>query len=181
MCVDGVAHPLITAATGWPAGATAAAFSADLLISALAGIHVGRILDHRGPRTVMTTGSLIGTASPTLVATAPTWQCSRQAGYWPGSPWRPPSTSPPLLQATATTDRWGTAHYGRLSGLLAALNTAVTALAPLAGAALAVPLGGYPALLAVLAVLSVLGAASALGSAPTGRTRTSHERVRPKA
>jgi MFS family permease len=74
-----------------------------------------------------------------------------------------------LLQATAITDRWGTAHYGRLSGLLAAPTTAVAALAPFAGAALAVPLGGYPALFAVLAVLSALGAATALGSAPRRR------------
>ncbi|GAA4944206.1 hypothetical protein GCM10023238_07790 [Streptomyces heliomycini] len=49
-----------------------------------------------------------------------------------------------LLQATAVTDRWGTAHYGRLSGLLAApATTAGRAMAPFAGAALAAPLGGY--------------------------------------
>ncbi len=43
-----------------------------------------------------------------------------------------------LLQATAITDRWGTTHYGRLSGLLAAPATTAAALAPFAGAALAV-------------------------------------------
>lgn len=35
-----------------------------------------------------------------------------------------------LLQATAITDRWGTTHYGRLSGLLAAPATTAAALAP---------------------------------------------------
>ena len=49
-----------------------------------------------------------------------------------------------LLQATAVTDRWGTAYYGRLNGVLSAPSTLATALAPWAGAALAVPLGGYP-------------------------------------
>ena len=42
-----------------------------------------------------------------------------------------------LLQATAVTDRWGTAAYGRLSATLAAPITVVGALAPFAGAALA--------------------------------------------
>ncbi len=51
-----------------------------------------------------------------------------------------------LLQATAVTDRWGTTHYGRLSGLLGAPSHAAAALAPFAGAVLAGPLGGYPAL-----------------------------------
>ncbi|MFF1291716.1 MULTISPECIES: MFS transporter [unclassified Streptomyces] len=69
-----------------------------------------------------------------------------------------------LLQATAVTDRWGTAQYGRLSGLLAAPATIASALAPLAGAALAGPLGGYPALFAMLALASTAAALMALGS-----------------
>lgn len=51
--------------------ATTAALSGALLISDLAGIRVGRILGHRGPRTVMTCGSILGTMSLLLVATAP--------------------------------------------------------------------------------------------------------------
>ncbi|TQK44342.1 putative MFS family arabinose efflux permease [Streptomyces sp. SLBN-118] len=66
-----VLNPAITAATGWPAGATTAAFSAALLVSALAGIYVGRILDRRGPRTVMTAGSILGVLSLLIVAAAP--------------------------------------------------------------------------------------------------------------
>ena len=70
-----------------------------------------------------------------------------------------------LLQATAVTDRWGTSHYGRLSGILAAPVTVASAVAPFAGAALAAELGGYPALFLVLAGISlgagVLAAASA--------------------
>ncbi|MFE7896644.1 MFS transporter [Streptomyces sp. NPDC057424] len=66
-----VLNPQITAATGWPAGATTAAFSLGLVVSALAGIRVGRILDRRGPRAVMTIGSAIGATSLLVVATAP--------------------------------------------------------------------------------------------------------------
>ncbi len=46
-----------------------------------------------------------------------------------------------LLQATAVTDRWGTTHYGRLSGLLGAPAHIAGAPAPWAGAALAGPVG----------------------------------------
>ncbi|MGW2125681.1 MFS transporter [Streptomyces sp. NPDC001758] len=66
-----VLNPQITAATGWSAATTTAAFSAALLVSALAGIRIGRILDARGPRTVMTAGSVIGTASLVVIAMAP--------------------------------------------------------------------------------------------------------------
>ncbi|MEU9916165.1 MFS transporter [Streptomyces sp. NPDC051001] len=61
-----------------------------------------------------------------------------------------------LLQATAVSDRWGTTHYGRLSGLLSAPVTIASALAPFAGAALAGGLGGYPALFGLLAGISVI-------------------------
>jgi hypothetical protein len=69
-----------------------------------------------------------------------------------------------LLQATAVTDRWGTAHYGRLSGLLAAPATTAAALALFAGAALALPMGGYPQMFGALAVLSFLASLIALGT-----------------
>lgn len=69
-----------------------------------------------------------------------------------------------LLQATAVTDRWGTTHYGRLSGILAAPVTIASALAPFAGAALAAELGGYPALFAVLAGISIGAAVLAAAS-----------------
>lgn len=66
-----VLNPQITAQTGWSAGATMAAFSAGLVVSALAGIRVGRMIDQRGPRGVMTAGSLLGTVSLAIVASAP--------------------------------------------------------------------------------------------------------------
>lgn len=66
-----VLNPQITAATGWPAGATTAGFSLALVVSALAVIRVGRILDRRGPRAVMTIGSVLGVVSLLIVAAAP--------------------------------------------------------------------------------------------------------------
>ncbi len=63
--------PRITASTGWSTTATTAAFSVALLVSALVGIPVGRLLDHRGPRAVMTTGSVVGVLGLLIVAAAP--------------------------------------------------------------------------------------------------------------
>jgi MFS family permease len=359
-----VLNPQIIHATGWPAAATTAAFSAALLVSAIAGIRVGRIIDHRGPRTVMTAGSVLGVLSILIVAAAPNlavfvagwllaglsmaatfyqpafaaitrwWapdhiraltivtlagglastvfapttaalaeQLSWRATYavlalvlavvtvpahafalkapWPKAPPAPAhitggadavARSRPfwmlaaaltfsafavsavvvalvplllergysttaaawalglggagqtlgrtlyatlarrtgtttrtialialgalttaalalvpgpyallvalsvaagmvrgnltLLQATAITDRWGTTHYGRLSGLLAAPTTAASALAPFAGAALAAPLGGYPHLFGLLALIAGLAAPVTFGTTP---------------
>ncbi|MGW7451860.1 MFS transporter [Streptomyces sp. NPDC054787] len=70
-----------------------------------------------------------------------------------------------LLQATAVTDRWGVARYGRLSGLLTAPASLAAALAPFAGAALAGALG-HPRLFLVLAALSLAAAALSLGATP---------------
>ena len=79
-----------------------------------------------------------------------------------------------LLQATAVTDRWGTTHYGRLSGLLAAPATIASAVAPFAGAALAGPLGGYPGLFTALALTSAAAALFAAGGTPSSPQHHAH-------
>ncbi|MFI8515799.1 MFS transporter [Streptomyces sp. NPDC085460] len=66
-----VLNPQITAATGWPASTTMAAFSLALVVSGIAGIRVGRIIDRHGPRAIMTAGSVTGALSLTVVALAP--------------------------------------------------------------------------------------------------------------
>ncbi|QQQ73536.1 MFS transporter [Saccharothrix sp. 6-C] len=71
-----------------------------------------------------------------------------------------------LIQATAITDRWGTAHYGQLSGILQAPLNVTAAVAPWAATALAGTLGGYPAVFTVLAALGVVAAAVSLKSVP---------------
>lgn len=62
----------ITTDTGWPLSTVTAAFSTGLVVSALAGIPAGRVLDRHGPRVVMTTGSLLGVPALLGIATAPT-------------------------------------------------------------------------------------------------------------
>jgi MFS family permease len=61
----------ITVATGWSATATVGAFSTGAVVSALAGLAVGRLIDSRGPRPVMTTGSVLGVGALLGVAAAP--------------------------------------------------------------------------------------------------------------
>ncbi len=74
-----------------------------------------------------------------------------------------------LLQATSISDRWGSVHYGRLSGVLAAPATFASALAPWAGAALAEALGGYPGVFLGLAGVAALAAVLFLGSVPAAK------------
>lgn len=62
----------ITADTGWALSTVTAAFSTGLVVSALAGIPVGRWVDRHGPRAVMTAGSLLGVPALVGIATAPT-------------------------------------------------------------------------------------------------------------
>ncbi|HEV2784327.1 MAG TPA: MFS transporter [Actinophytocola sp.] len=70
-----VLAPGITADTGWSATMVTAAFSLGQIVLALAGIWVGRLLDRRGPRPVMTSGSVLAVPALVLVATAgsPHW------------------------------------------------------------------------------------------------------------
>jgi MFS family permease len=72
-----------------------------------------------------------------------------------------------LLQATVVADRWGTTHYGTLSGLFSAPITAAAALAPWGGTALAELTGSYPAMYWLLATLVAMGAALAAISSRT--------------
>ncbi|WP_460958991.1 MFS transporter [Parasphingorhabdus pacifica] len=66
--------PSITERTGWSIPAVTWAFTLSQIVSGLAGIAVGRWLDRRGPRAVMTGGSVL--AVPTLIgiAYAPTYE-----------------------------------------------------------------------------------------------------------
>lgn len=66
-----VLSPAIAADTGWPASATVGAFSAALVIAAIAGIPLGRVLDRHGPWAVMTGGSVLAGLGVVGVATAP--------------------------------------------------------------------------------------------------------------
>lgn len=68
-----VLAPTIVRDTGWSPVAVTTAFSAGSLLGAAAGIPMGRILQRRGPRLVMTLGSLLGAVAIAGVALAPTF------------------------------------------------------------------------------------------------------------
>ncbi|MQA83808.1 MAG: MFS transporter [Streptosporangiales bacterium] len=61
----------VTRDTGWSTATAMGAFSTGALTSAVAGVGVGRLLDARGPRLVMTSGSVLGVAAVIAIAGAP--------------------------------------------------------------------------------------------------------------
>jgi MFS family permease len=71
-----------------------------------------------------------------------------------------------LLQATAVTERWGSTHYGQLSGVLSAPVMLATATGPWIGAALASVLGGYAPMFLALGGIGALAAIISLASIP---------------
>ena len=68
-----VLAPVISADTGWSPTAVTTAFSVGSLTGALAGIAAGRLLQRRGPRLVMTAGSLVGAGAVAVVGLAPSY------------------------------------------------------------------------------------------------------------
>jgi MFS family permease len=66
-----VLNAAIVADTGWPLVVTTMAFSVGQVVGAIGGIAVGRIIDRRGPRAVMTAGSITAVPAICLIARAP--------------------------------------------------------------------------------------------------------------
>ncbi|THA25357.1 MFS transporter [Streptomyces sp. RKND-216] len=153
--------PDITAATGWSATAATAAFSAALLVSALVGLPLGRVLDRRGPRAVMTTGSVLGAVSLLAVAAAPNLVVFGAAWLLAG----PAMAATFYHPAFAALTRWWGAHRVRaLTVVTLAGGLASTVFAPLT-AVLAQELSWrvtYLVLAVVLAAVTVPAHALAL-------------------
>ncbi|MGW4062619.1 MFS transporter [Amycolatopsis sp. NPDC004747] len=148
--------PAIARDTGWSPAALTAALSVALLVSAVTGIAVGRVLDRRGPRLLMTAGSVVGVAAVVLIATARTlpwffigWIC---AGPAMAATFYPP--------AFAALTRWyGPRRVRALTTLTLVAGFASTVFAPLT-ALLAEHLSWrstYVVLAVVLAVVTVPG------------------------
>ncbi len=60
--------PRVVTDTGWAAAPATVGFSLALVLSALVGVGVGRVIDARGPRVVMSVGAALGAGSLVLVA-----------------------------------------------------------------------------------------------------------------
>ncbi|QUC58817.1 MFS transporter [Streptomyces sp. A2-16] len=169
-----VLNPQITAATGWPAGATTAAFSLGLVVSALTGIRVGRILDRRGPRVVMTAGSVLGVVSLLIVATAPNVPVFIAGWALAGLAMAATFYQPAFA---ALTRWWAPDHVRALTVVTLAGGLASTVFAPLT-AALADHLSWrhtYLVLAAVLATITIPAHALALRAPwPDAPTATAH-------
>ena len=67
-----VAAPVIAEDTGWSLSLVTGLYSLGLVVSAAVGITVGSVLDRKGPRLIMTAGSIAGAAGMCLVALSPT-------------------------------------------------------------------------------------------------------------
>ncbi|MGX1885108.1 MFS transporter [Streptomyces sp. NPDC055287] len=153
--------PRLTADTGWSTSATTAAFSAALLVSAAAGIPVGRVLDRRGPRAVMTTGSLIAVASVLMIAAAPNLHVFTAAWLVAGVGMAATFYQPAFA---AVTRWWGGDRVRALTIVTLAGGLASTVFAPLT-AVLADHLSWrttYAVLAAVLAAVTIPAHAFAL-------------------
>lgn len=123
-----VLAPGIVADTGWSLTAVSAAFSAGLVTSALVGIPVGRVLDHSGPRVVMTAGSVLAGLAVGLIAWSPNLAVFALAWMVAGV-----GMAGVLYQpAFAAVTRWyGARHLPAIATLTLVAGLASTVFAPL--------------------------------------------------
>jgi MFS family permease len=144
----------IAAGTGWSRTAITLAYSAGNLAGALAGIPVGRFLQRRGPRPVMTAGSVLGALAVAGIAAAPDYglfvAAWLVAGIASAGLYYPPAFA-------ALTTWYGPRRVAALTTLTLAAGFASTIFAPLASA-LSAPLGWrgtYLLLAGVLAAVTI--------------------------
>jgi MFS family permease len=149
-----VALAAITADTGWSATAATAAFSAGLVVSALAGIPVGRWLDRSGPRRVMTAGSVLAVPATVGIALAPNYPAFLAAWLVAGA-----AMSAVFYQAAfAALTRWyGDRRVRALTTLTLIAGLASTLFAPLTHALVEALdwRGAYLVLAGVLAAVTI--------------------------
>lgn len=138
--------------TGWDPALITGAFSAGLVVSAVAGIAVGRILDRTGPRNLMIGGSLVGVLALVLVGLAPNLPVFAAAWLLAGT-----SQAAVLYQPAFTViSRWyGPARVRPLTILTLVAGCASTIFAPLT-AALCNAIGWRAAFLALAGLLGAV-------------------------
>ena len=138
--------------TGWDPALITGAFSAGLIVSAVAGIAVGRILDRTGPRNLMIGGSLTGLLALVLVSAAPNLPLFAAGWLLAGT-----AQAAVLYQPAFTViSRWyGPARVRPLTSLTLVAGFASTIFAPLT-AALCDALGWRGAFLVLAGLLAVV-------------------------
>lgn len=147
-----VALPSIVSQSGWSATVVSGAFSVGLLAAAGAGIGVGRLLDQRGPRLVMTTGSVAATVAVIVIALAPN-PGTFMAGWLLAGLAQAAVLYPP---AFAALTRWyGVARVRALTTLTLVAGLASTVFAPVT-AVLLEQLGWRHAYLVLATVLGIV-------------------------
>jgi MFS family permease len=144
----------ISADTGWSTTATVGAFSTGAVVSAASGIVVGRSIDSRGPRPVMTIGSVVGVCALLAVAAAPSlpwfYLAWALAGVGQAATFYPPAFA-------AITGWYGEARLRPLTTVTLVAGFASTVFAPVT-AALVGHLtwrGSYVVLALVLGVVTI--------------------------
>ncbi|MFC9975669.1 MFS transporter [Spirillospora sp. NPDC127200] len=142
----------IAADTGWSTPAVTAAFSAALVAAALAGIPLGRVLDRRGPRPVMTAGSVLAAGAVLAVAAAPNPAWFATAWVLAGIAMAAVLYQPAFA---ALTRYHGPRHLAPLTTLTLVAGLASTVFAPLTDA-LAGQLGWRGAYLVLASVLAAV-------------------------
>jgi MFS family permease len=142
----------LTRATGWRPGTALGAFSMGMVVSAVAGVPVGRLLNRYGPRVVMTSGSLGGVTALLAVAAAPTLA-------WFFTAWALAGVAQSALlypPAFAALTRWyGPSRIRAMTVLSLAAGLSSTLFAPLT-AALVGLLGWRVTYVALAALLGVI-------------------------
>jgi predicted MFS family arabinose efflux permease len=138
--------------TGWDPAHITGAFSAGLVVSAAAGIAVGKILDRTGPRSLMIGGSLVGVLALVLVALAPNLPAFAAAWLLAGT-----AQAAVLYQPAFTViSRWyGPARVRPLTILTLVAGFASTIFAPLT-AALCTAIGWRGAFLVLAGMLGAV-------------------------
>lgn len=149
-----VAGPRIAEQTGWSLALVTGLFSMGLVLSALAGIPVGRLLDVRGPRAVMTAGSVVSVIGLAIVALAPTPLVFGLGWVVAGV-----AQSAVLYQAafTVVTRRYGDHRRSALTVVTIAGGLASTVFAPLIAGLLTVTdwRGTFLVLAAILGLVTI--------------------------
>lgn len=130
-----VASPAIADETGWPVVLVTLSFSVGLVASALAGVAVGRWLDERGPRMIMTAGSVVGAGGLVIVAAAPNLVVFTAGWIVAGT-----AHAAVLYQAafTVIARRYGDRRRGAMTILTLAGGLASTVFAPIVATLLTV-------------------------------------------